>query len=245
MISEVRLLEQEQTEAFDTEYVDDNLFTMVTKNIERHFHREDSIPMMDVGGGNGRFSDKILNHYPNVDITILEPESTLLEKNAYHKNKTLYSNTFQNFPEDKSDFGIIEFNWVLHHFVSHSYASTYDLQLKSLEKAYKLLKPGGIVVIFENFYEGFFNDDMPGNVVYHLTSSSALKNITKRLGANTAGVGVCFHSQKEWTKMLNAAGFEIDSAQYCYDFGNLSTIKQLALGISKQYVGIIVGKKPE
>jgi ubiquinone/menaquinone biosynthesis C-methylase UbiE len=245
MISEVRLLEQAQTEAFDTEYVDDNLFSIVSKNMDRHFHREEKIPMMDVGGGNGRFSDKILTHYPNAEITVLEPEATLLEKNAYHKNKTLCSSTFQDYPEDNNTFDIIEFNWVLHHFVSHSYASTYDLQMRSLEKAYQLLKPGGVVVIFENFYEGFIDNDIPGNVIYHLTSSSVLKKLTKHLGANTAGVGVCFHSQKKWINMIKDVGFEIDSAQHCYDFGNLSIVKQLALGISKQYVGIILGKKPK
>jgi hypothetical protein len=99
--------------------------------------------------------------------------------------------------------------------------------MSSFRKAYKLLNPGGVVFIFESFYEGFTDNDIPGNVIYHLTSSSTLKNLTKYLGANTAGVGVFFHSQKKWTDMIKDVGFEIYSAQHCYDFGSLSIVKNL------------------
>lgn len=36
--------------------------------------------LLDVGGGNGMYADKILNHYPNAQVTLIEPEASLIAK---------------------------------------------------------------------------------------------------------------------------------------------------------------------
>jgi len=244
MKNTVKLLDSNQTQSFDTEYVDDYLFSIVVKAVDQYLTNIDKGEVIDVGGGNGMFIDRVLDYYPNFSATLVEPESTLLHKNSSRDNKKLIESTFQDFPESPKSTDLITLNWVLHHFVGCNYSNTYQLQLQALKKCYNLLKPGGIVFIFENFYEGKWVNDMPGSIIYHLTASSLMKEVTKKLGANTAGVGVSFHSRNTWINMLKESGFQIESAEICYPFGELSHAKKIALGLSGQYVGLIVGKKP-
>lgn len=244
MKNTVKLLDSSQTESFDTEYVDDYLFYIVVKAVDQYIKNIDKGEVIDVGGGNGMFIDRVLDYYPNLSATLVEPEPTLLYKNSSRDNKKLIESTFQDLTITSTSTDLITLNWVLHHFVGCNYSSTYQLQLQALKKCYNLLKPGGIIFIFENFYEGKWVNDMPGNIIYHLTASSLMKDVTKKLGANTAGVGVSFHSHNAWVSMLKEAGFQIANTDICYPFGELSKAKKVALGLSGQFVGLLVGKKP-
>ncbi|WP_152432438.1 hypothetical protein [Vibrio aquimaris] len=106
------------------------------------------------------------------------------------------------------DYDMIQFNWVLHHFIAHSYAETHALELEGLRSAYNMLGSEGIVIIFENFYEGKEHTNSPGKLIYQLTSSKLLKPVTSALGANTAGVGVCFNSELHWREAIDKSRFQ-------------------------------------
>ncbi|WP_159651188.1 methyltransferase domain-containing protein [Vibrio atypicus] len=242
MSEEIRLLDAEQTAAFDEEYISKEMFVQVTETLDRHLNTPEVSRYLDVGGGNGLYADKLLSRYPNSSVTVVEPEPSLLQKNRPHENKVLREGIFQDV-DDLSDLDLIQFNWVLHHFVSSDYASTCNLQLNSLKQAHKMLAPGGLVIIFENFYEGMECSDKPGERIYHLTASKLLKPFTSRLGANTAGVGVAFHSELYWREQLMKAGFDQMFSTHCYDFGNLSPLKRKLLRIKEQRVGMLVGIK--
>lgn len=239
----VKLLDESQTQSFDTEYVNEDLFTVVTRAIQNNFSPNDTIKFMDVGGGNGLYGDRVLSNYDNAEVTIVEPDKYLLGRNRPHPRKKLYAQTFQDI-DKLSSYDVIEFNWVLHHFVGKNRANTLALQEQGLNKAFDLLKPGGIVLIFENFYDGMVLDNLPSWLIYRLTASALLSPMTKRLGANTAGVGVCFHSKRTWENMLNHCGFHIQQSDHCYDFGNLSHLKKAVLTIKQQHVGFLVAQKP-
>jgi len=239
----VKLLETSQTQTFDTEYIDDNLFKYVTKAIHQFLPEHKHLKMVDVGGGNGLYCDRLLRHFNDMDVTLVEPDAYLLNKNRPHPQKHLIADTFQSFTDQNEEFDVVEFNWVLHHFVSGSYNEALTLQREGLEKAYQVLRPGGIVIIFENFYDGMFAHDLPGWLIHQLTAAPLLAPLMKRMGANTAGVGVCFHSQQAWQTMLQQSGFTLGKVEHCYDFGNLSPLKRLILNIAKQHVGCLVGIK--
>lgn len=243
MAQTIKLLAAEQTVAFDTEYVDAPMFSLVQAALHEHGLADQSIHLMDVGGGVGKYVDRFLHHFPLATATVIEPEKSLLDKNIAHDRKTLSLGTFQSVLYTPPTH-VVQFNWVLHHFISDNYEASCDLQLEGLQDAYRMLEPGGIVVIFENFYEGWGWDDLPGTLIHAVTSSSILKPLAQRLGANTAGVGVCFHSENYWRELLAEVGFESIRSTHCYDFGNLSAAKKVCLGLRAQRVGLLVARKP-
>lgn len=245
MDNSVKLLDESQTQNFDVEYIDDKMFDYVTHAIDDYMADTSHLTMIDVGGGNGSYTDRVLNHYRDMDVVLVEPDEYLRKKNQPHPNKHVISATMQTLRVPSNSFDIVEFNWVLHHFVGKSMRKTLKLQEKGLQKAFQLLKPGGMVIVFENFYEGLVASDLPGKLIYQFTASSLLAPITRNMGANTAGTGVCFHSRKIWQRMLEDCGFEVKECHQCYEFGNLSTLKRIALNIKNQRVGCLIGIKPE
>jgi SAM-dependent methyltransferase len=242
MSSTVRVLPQQQTSDFDTEYVDPKLFGQIAGLLDQHLGKPD-FEYLDIGGGNGNYADKILTHYPSSRVTIVEPELTLVEKNTPNERKTIVNSIFQDSTVESNRYDAIGFNWVLHHFVGDSYAKSLQFQRDGLASAYEALQPGGLILILENYYDGTLADDMSGRIIYELTAAKSLKKFTAKMGANTAGVGVCFHSQKFWADEVKAAGFEVLTDEHCYDFGALSTLKKRILCIKRQHVGLLVGVK--
>ncbi|WP_023603269.1 methyltransferase [Aliivibrio logei] len=243
MTATIKLLSTEQTKAFDTEYVDAKMFTLVQQALESYSIINKPFTLMDVGGGNGKYADKFLSCYPNAHVTVLDSEYSLLEKNTSNQRKNLIHAPFQNV-SDIPKMQVIQFNWVLHHFVSSGYKESCALQLSGLKDAYELLEPGGVILIFENFYDGWPMKELPSNIIHQLTASTSLAAITSKMGANTAGVGVCFHSEQYWRDLLNTAGFNHIKSKHCYDFGNLSTLKKICLCINEQRVGLLIAQKP-
>ncbi|HEX3370509.1 MAG TPA: class I SAM-dependent methyltransferase, partial [Candidatus Cybelea sp.] len=108
-------------------------------------------------------------------------------------------------------FDVVFFNLSLHHFIGKSYADTRRNQRNALAQAVSLLAPGGRLVVTENLYDGLVIDNLPGWIVYTLTASGFLAPVIKRLGANTAGCGVCYHSAGAWRNEFARLGFH-DSA---------------------------------
>jgi hypothetical protein len=51
-------------------------------------------------------------------------------------------------------------------------------------------------------------------LIFGLTKSRALAPFTRRLGANTAGVGVCFLSERRWRALLAQAGLTVVEFEY-------------------------------
>lgn len=242
MENSVRQLHAEQTKSFDTEYIDTQMFERLTEQIESMYPTDQPFNMLDVGGGNGLYADKILSRYPDSRVTLIEPEQSLIEKNRPHYNKTLRCSLFQDL-NFETTFDIVQFNWVLHHFIGDSYGRSHELQKSALQTAHDNLSQNGIVVIFENFYEGNLVSNLPGALIYQLTASKLLAPITKKLGANTSGVGVCFNSRTRWHDMLLETGFKEILHVPFYEFGNLGLVKTKLLHLKSQQVGLIIARK--
>ncbi|WED29576.1 class I SAM-dependent methyltransferase [Vibrio sp. DW001] len=240
----VRKLQSDQTSSFDTEYIDQNMFARLSQQIDMLYPTDKSFHLLDVGGGNGLYADKILTQYPKAQVTLLEPENSLLIKNIENPRKKLICSVFQDMDINEK-YDIIQFNWVLHHFVGDSYNASIQLQQQALEKSFKHLSPNGIVVVFENFYEGIWVRNLPSALIYQSTSSKLLAPITSLMGANTAGVGVCFNNRSTWHEMMLDAGFVAVLHVPFYEFGNLGLLKTRLLHLKKQNVGLLIGKNFE
>jgi hypothetical protein len=213
MKMKVKQLSEEQTLAFDVEYVDGDKWEMIKNHLSTSFP-DGNFTFIDIGGGNGLFADRILHHFPLSKGTIIDNSEQLLQKNKQNTRKTIVLGSFEQLEEllPNQTFDVVFFNWVLHHLVTDSYQKTQDTILQALKLSKSILTTRGYLSIFENMYDGLLIDNLPSHLIFHLTSSKMLAPVTKKLGANTAGCGVCFLSKKKWKEKLWNGGFSIQ----CY-----------------------------
>ncbi|NJL04412.1 MAG: methyltransferase domain-containing protein [Chloroflexaceae bacterium] len=208
-MADLKTLTDEQLAAFHTEYVRGPRWLALLANIQRDFP-EGRFRFLDIGGGNGMLADKLLEHFPHATGVVLDNSRLLLAKNTNHPRKQLVcasAVSLAALPEHHYDLVFI--NWVLHHLVSPTYQRTTQNQHEALAAAVRLVASHGRLSIFENMYEGVLFENLPGYLIFQLTSAPLLAGLTRRFGANTANVGVCFRSQRSWERMLTAAGLEI------------------------------------
>ena len=197
----IQQLSDEQLATFDTEYVNEARWTIVNTMIQQSFPSGE-FTFLDVGGGNGRFTDRILNAYPNAEGSVLDNSALLLERNRSHSRKTLIHASVEDLANHSQHYDIVFINWVLHHLVSQSYAQSRSNIVSTLNIVASLLSERGKISIFENMYDGLIIDSLPSYLIFHLTNSKAIAPLIRKLGANTAGIGVCFLPQKQWTSVF-------------------------------------------
>lgn len=197
--SSVNGLGDRQLAHFDQEYIDDVEWGILRPGLDEQLKHRASFRFLDVGGGNGRFADRILGAYSNANGVVLDNSALLLSKNALHPRKSLRQASATDLTRLFGDerFDLISLNLVLHHMVTHRYSTTRALQASVLGQAAALLAPRGVISITEDVYVSIAAQALPGRLIYELTSSERLAPVTARLGANTAGVGVCFLSPQQ------------------------------------------------
>lgn len=208
----MKQLSDEQLATFDTEYVTDALWEILTRQIDRA-HPDGSFSFLDIGGGNGVFADRLLAAYPAASGAVLDNSRLLLDRNKPNPRKTLVEESAENLERIEARYDLVFFNWVLHHLVGDDYGKSVRHAGQTLRKAAALLKPGGHVSIFENMYNGLVVDNAPSRIIFGLTSARSIAPVIRRLGANTASLGVCFQSRSSWERILRDAGI----ASVAYD----------------------------
>jgi len=209
-IDKIKKLDDSQAQAFDTEYVDGRRWLVVKELIERDFPSGE-FTFLDVGGGNGKFADRLLAQFPQARGTVLDNSEALLARNIKRDRKTIVCDSVENLSRMDAKFDIICVHWLLHHVVSYSYRRTTRNQLATLKVLRELLSPRGRISMFENMYEGWLLKASPVWIIYHLTSTKTIASIVRAMGANTAGVGVCFRSTKAWRRTVERAGLQINA----------------------------------
>jgi SAM-dependent methyltransferase len=206
----VRKLADTQVQTFaDNDYVTPELFEGICAAIAGDFP-DGRFAFLDVGGGRGFFADRLLQRFPNAHGTVLDNSEILLSMNACDPRKALLLGSATELTKQLKDrnFDVAFFNLSLHHFVSDSYSASRKLQRVALEQVLGVLASRGRIVVTENLFEGFGVDNFPGFLVYVLTSSKLLAPLVRRLGANTAGCGVCFLSAHAWRREFRRIGLQ-------------------------------------
>jgi ubiquinone/menaquinone biosynthesis C-methylase UbiE len=195
-----RKLADTQLQTFaDNDYVTDELFGGMAAAIEHDFPSGE-FSFLDVGGGRGLFADRLLSRFACASGTVLDNSELLLSMNTANDRKTaVLGSAFQIAEQFAARaFDIVFFNLSLHHFVADTYSATRRLQRHALSQAAQVLSSRGRVAVTENLFEGIVAHNFPGFLVYEVTSSKMLAPMVKRIGANTAGCGVCFLSARAW-----------------------------------------------
>ncbi len=204
----MKQLEDSQLEAFDTEYVDGKRWEIIKKQIDKDFP-DGHFNFLDVGGGNGVFADRLLDYYPNSKGTVLDNSQLLLDKNQTNPRKTIICDSVKNLSAIENQYDLICFNWLLHHLIGYSYPETRSNMLTAIKAVLPLLSSQGRISIFENMYNGLIFDGLPSKLIFTLTSSKIIAGLIKKMGANTAGVGVCFLSQQQWIETISKTSLKL------------------------------------
>jgi glycosyltransferase involved in cell wall biosynthesis/SAM-dependent methyltransferase len=228
------LLSDDQLAHFDTDYVSPATWAV----IETMVGGVKGDRCIDLGGGTGRFADKLLAADAD-EVVVLDDAQVLLDRSVPHPAKRLVRASI--FDADVVDgdryvgwADLVSINLVLHHLVDPSSAVCDLNAVAALEVAKRLLAPGGRVLVLENAYDGIGGNDLPGRIVHAMTSSPALAGVTRRLGANTAGVGVRFRSTRRWTQIFDAAGYDVIDDR-TGDRIELGSAQRRGLGVSSAH----------
>jgi hypothetical protein len=168
---------------------------------------------LDIGGGNGLFADGILECYVDSKGTVIDNSLLLLEKNKPNNRKLLINCGAENLVNVISGkkYDIIFFNWILHHLVTNKYKGTREIIVNCIRDARELLSENGIIIVVENCYVNSVFEFIPSRIIYHALSSKFLKTITRRIGANTAGVGVFYLTENLWCSIFKKVELNVDN----------------------------------
>src|SRR5579862_5346232 len=79
-------LQDNQLASFDRDYVSEEMWPFIYRNIEKSFPSGE-FSLLDIGGGNGRFADMLLAKYDKARAVVLDNSSLLLEKNKASPRK--------------------------------------------------------------------------------------------------------------------------------------------------------------
>jgi len=237
-MNELKHLSEDQLESFNTEYVNGKFWDAVVERIDSHFPTG-KFTFMDIGGGNGVFTDRILNHYPQAEAVLLDNASNLIEINTKRPRKTIIMDSVENLENYLNTYtiDIVFINWVLHHLVSDTYKKTRSnvANTLSIVKRNKSVK---YLAVFENNYNGILFDSLPGKLIYQITSLQSVKRLAKKMGANTAGVGVSFLSKKTWVKLFGSIFGEANIGVVDFHFWKVPLIRKLFLHIKNIHMSL-------
>jgi 2-polyprenyl-3-methyl-5-hydroxy-6-metoxy-1,4-benzoquinol methylase len=212
-MAEVVKLAEDRVESFDHDATAVHTIAPAVDVIRRFVSAHRNLKLLDVGGGNGTFLDAMLKALPQATGTIVEMSKGMAEKNAMSDRKAIVCEDFLDWAvvAEKSavQYDVVFFNFVLHHFVGKDRKQSMLLQQKALHAARELLAEDGLIVVYEIHYNGFLHDELPSSLIHTLSSSRTLAPLTKLFGANTAGYGVCFHSEVYWEKLFRCLGLRV------------------------------------
>jgi ubiquinone/menaquinone biosynthesis C-methylase UbiE len=209
------ILNETQNAAFDAEFHRPEELEAKLKRLDE-LSSDESFNVLDLGGGNGLFADQLLARFPKSTVTIIDISSVLLSRNNPSNRKEFIHGSIEEMIDILTGrtFDYITMNWVLHHLVGNSYRTSLKNCRKTLIHCKKLLKPGGMVIIAENMFDSYLGSNLASHVIYAITAIKWRWFVqwTKRF-FNTAGVGVCFQSQRAWMRLFAEAGFDVDAFQ--------------------------------
>jgi ubiquinone/menaquinone biosynthesis C-methylase UbiE len=201
-------LSDDQLRVFNKDRITESKWRPLKECIHRDFPNG-QFTFLDIGGGNGTFADRILATWPKSNGTVLDSSEMLLAHNTPSPRKTLVQADAAHLSQHRETYDIVFCNWLLHHLVTTgSYQKTVANILRVLKSCRGIVNPKGRLSVFENDYEGWI-DNFPGRAIFEITSLRPFAPFVKRLGANTAGVGVAFSSSRKWKSMLDSAGWSL------------------------------------
>lgn len=212
-MAEIVRLSEDRIESLDHDATAAHAVVPVVDAIRRLVPARKKPRLLDVGGGNGAFLDSMIRAMPEASGTLVEMSPTMVPKKVASNRKAVVCANFLDWVKEayqgRERYDVVFFNFVLHHFVGQRRRDSILLQRQAIEAAKAILAEGGLVVVYEIHYNGLFQDELPSKLIHALSESKVLAPLTKQMGANTAGYGVCFHSEKFWRSLFGQSGLRV------------------------------------
>lgn len=184
------------------------------------FKDRDTLRILDIGGASGYFAMQLKSHFQNknVEIYVLDiTEYDTWRQAEFGRDIHFVCDSVENIGTifQKNFFDMIFANRVFHHFVDESWKKTLAGMETSMKLIRQLLRRDGVFFVMDHFYDGLICDAATSFLIYHATSIKLplLAGLVKKLGADTAGVGVCFQSEKMWTERIQKCGFRLNQIE--------------------------------
>ncbi|TPV94083.1 MAG: class I SAM-dependent methyltransferase [Myxococcales bacterium FL481] len=191
--------------------------------------------ILDVGGGNGAFVDRLLAKYPAAQAWLVDDAPQMIARNVPHDRKqTMCASVFDlelRLPEPR--FDLITVNVLLHHLVDDSPMETRERVVECLALLRDRLQTGGVMAIYEQFYDSFVPGIDPGELIFGITRLRAAAPLLRALGFATAGIGVAFRSRRGWLELFAEAGLRVSVEQTLH----LDRLRLSRLGLGAYPIG--------
>jgi hypothetical protein len=162
---------------------------------------------IDVGGGSGRFIEKIHKIHPNFELTLIDPSISLLNQNQNQEIVKRLGFLPDNLPKEKYD--IININRVIHHVIGKSIKESRILAFKSINNLNYILNKDGFIVFHEVFYESFLYKNLTSSIIFYLLKIQNFLKIQLPIKEFLLGLNVYFYDRKILFKLLKSSNFEI------------------------------------
>lgn len=177
------------------------------------------LTILDVGGGAGYFARELLKRLLAGDSRVHIIDIYLIDTHRYDtwddKDRRIHF-----IEEDAQNidlvckgikFDYIFCNMLFHHLLGDSFKQSAILRRVCLGKMKSVLKTDGKIGIIDNLNDGFMWDSVSCRILYFLTTTKKpmIVKICKKMGSNSAGVGVCMLSRKMWYQLVESMGMNI------------------------------------
>jgi SAM-dependent methyltransferase len=238
-IHDQQLIDERVIGRFDQDYMDDPFLDQLLQTIATlNSHIEE---VADFGGGNGRFLDRLLHHLPNAHGTNYEISAYMRSLNTCSSQKTVLADSFLSI-DAYSKFDLVIMNWVLHHIIGRDLSTTLRLIHAAVEIALRILKPGGLVVVSENFLKSICPERFASAALFLITRSKFLKPIASRMrdGSAVAGLGLYYMSEPQLRTMFLKFEHIATFDRKLHDHG----WKIRLIGITRVTEKVLIFKKP-
>ena len=187
-------------------------FDWVLQNVKDREH----LKILDIGGGSGFFSYLVYEYFLekglNCEVYVIDTMryDTWVE---FSGKVTFIEESAEKLGEifKKETFDIVFAKFVFHHFVKDSWTKSIKCMEEIITQIKYIMKKNSYLCIIDQFYNGLLGDASASKMIYSFTTCKIqfLKAIFKKMGAQSAGVGVCFLSKKMWYRLFKLVGFYV------------------------------------
>lgn len=205
------------------------------QNYLERFSDKKGLKILDIGGGSGYFAFTIKEHFSEANPEVYVVDSASYDSwssDCLGKDVHFICDSVENLNQlfENNTFDIVFANRTFHHFIDSSWKKSLHGMSNYLNSINNILKPDGALLIMDHFYDGLIFDTAASFLIYTATSikNPVLSKFVKKMGGESAGVGVCFQSEKMWKTRIENAGFFIETIEKRKP-DKLNTIKKLVL----------------
>lgn len=201
---------------------------------------------LDLGCGDGFLGGLVLENFPNARGVFVDSSQYMVDCNTPHPRKEVMLGDVLSLAKDdrvaKNEYRFIIMNVLLHHLVGNSYRDSRRFVDEFLQSIKPLVGKDTVIVVFEQVFNGFVLHNLPAQIIYSLTSINRPQwfvRLVNTLGANTAGVGVAFASEKTWLRTFESNGYKVEINKLLLD-DILSLLVRLPLLVKNRHNRLFV-----